>query len=662
MPVSGLISTQMIRQAHQTQIKQIFTDKKSVFICLICVICVLNCAGIENTDQTPPPTEINYKEGITRISDDSLAFVLFAPGKTQVHLIGDFNNWTATDNYQMKKDGNLFKLKIGGLDKNKEYVCQYLIDNRIRIADPYACKISDPQYDAEIPHDIYPNLIAYPTGKTTGIAMVVTTANDHYNWKITNFQPEDKQKLVIYEILIRDFTEKRSIQGVLEKLPYLKSLGINAIELMPFNEFEGNDSWGYNPSFYFATDKIYGTSNDYKAFIDACHQNGIAVIMDLVLNHSYGQSPLVRMYQNSNGTPSSSNPWYNTTSPNQTYSWGYDFNHESQYTQQFVDSVCAYWMQEYKIDGFRFDFTKGFTNTPGDGWNYDPARITILKRMAGEIWKRKKDALIILEHLTDNREEKELAEQGMLLWGNLNYRMNEATMGWTQQNADGSWNSDISWGAYQERGWTNPDLVTYMESHDEERLMYKNKQWGKVYNGYDIKDLPTGLRRTAGAAVLLFSLPGPKMIWQFGELGYDYFLGATAEEGRLEKKPIRWDYYDDPGRKALHDIFSAMITLKKENEVFNTSNVIYDLKEPFKYITLQSPDQIIVSMANFDVVEVAKNVNFGQAGHWKDYFSNRQLTITSPTEIITLSPGEYRLYYLNSPFEGGQGDVNLIDP
>jgi len=626
--------------------KKLFIVYFSLFIFLFFAC----CSDRDKPDPDPNPngsgngTETYYREGITRISDDSLAFVLFAPGKTQVHLIGDFNDWKVSDDTKMEKDGNYYRIKIGRLDKNKEYVCQYLIDNRIRIADPYANKISDPNYDASIPPDIYPNLIAYPTGKTTEIAMVVSTQTENYPWQIENFKPEDVNKLVIYELLIRDFTEKRSIKGVQEKLPYLKSLGINALELMPFNEFEGNDSWGYNPSFYFATDKAYGTSADYKDFINACHQNGMAVIMDMVLNHSYGQCPLVRMYQNSNGTPSASNPWYNTTSPNQTYSWGYDFNHDSQYTQQFVDSVCAYWMQEYKVDGFRFDFTKGFTNTPGDGWNYDPARITILKRMADEIWRRKKDALVILEHLTDNREEKELAEYGMLLWGNLNFRMNEATMGWTQKNDDGTWNSDVSWGSYKERGWAIPNLVAYMESHDEERLMYKNTQWGKEYDGYSVKNLTTGLQRTAGAAVLLFSLPGPKMIWQFGELGYDFFLGSSAEEGRLDKKPVRWDYYDDADRKALFDVFEKMITLKKENDVFNTSDFTCELKEPFKYITLLSSDKNVVAMANFDVVKTVRNVNFSKTGTWKDYFSGREITVSSPIESITLAPGEYRLF------------------
>ena len=601
--------------------------------------------GDDNNGGTtePAPAKI-YPLGITRISADSLAFVLYAPGKTTVHLIGDFNNWEAADSYKMTKDGNNFRISIGGLDSSKEYVCQYLIDNSIRIADPYCNKISDPAYDAQIPADIYPNLIQYPAGKTSAIAMVVGTKEDKYSWKVSDYQVGDVDQLVIYEILIRDFTEKRSIKGVQEKLPYLKSLGVNAIELMPFNEFEGNDSWGYNPSFYFATDKAYGTSNDYKDFIDACHQQGMAVIMDMVLNHSYGESPLLRMYQNSSGAPTSSNPWYNTTSPNQTYSWGYDFNHESPFTQQFVDSVCTYWMAEYKVDGFRFDFTKGFTNTPGDGWAYDKARINILKRMADKIRQQKPDALVILEHLTDNAEEKELAEQGMLLWGNLNYRMNEATMGWTQQNDDGSWNSDVSWGSYKERGWNVPNLVAYMESHDEERLMYKNNKHGNEYNGYDVKSLETGLQRTAGAAVILFSLPGPKMVWQFGEVGYDYFLGSSMEEGRLDKKPIRWDYYDDASRRELFDVYAEMIALKREKPIFNASNIRTQLAEPFKYIVLSEGGQGAVAMANFDVISVTKEISFEQTGTWKEHFTNRSETFDAAVQSITLAPGEYRLY------------------
>jgi len=131
---------------------------------------------------------------------------------------------------------------------------------------------------------------------------------------------------------------------------------------MPVCEFEGNLSWGYNPSFYFAPDKYYGPKNDMKVFIDSCHNRGIAVIMDIVLNHCFGQSPLVQLYLDHYGTDEiyikSPNPWFNTSSPNTLYKWGADFNHESISTQKLVDRINSYWLTDYNIDGFRFDFSK----------------------------------------------------------------------------------------------------------------------------------------------------------------------------------------------------------------------------------------------------------------------------------------------------------------
>jgi hypothetical protein len=178
--------------------------------------------------------------------------------------------------------------------------------------------------------------------------------------------------------------------------------------------------------------------------------------MDLVLNHAFGQSPFVQLYLDYYGTDQivmkSPNPWFNVISPNPVYKWGADFNHESSATQKLVDRVTSYWMTEYKIDGFRFDFTKGFTNTPGDGSSYDAARISILQRMADKIWQVNPAAYVILEHFAPNGEEKILAEYGMMLWGNMNYQYTEAVMGFT---------SDLTYATPQSRGWSQPNLVSY---------------------------------------------------------------------------------------------------------------------------------------------------------------------------------------------------------
>jgi hypothetical protein len=419
---------------------------------------------------------------------------------------------------------------------------------------------------------------------------------------------------------------------------------------MPFNEFEGNDSWGYNPSFYFAPDKAYGTPDDYKEFIDVCHENGIAVLMDMVLNHSYGQSPFARMYLDEEGNPADNNPWYNTASnfQNPDAQWGYDFNHESEDTQELVDSICSFWMSEYKIDGFRFDFTKGFSNTIWgvDSWgsDYDADRIAILERMADEIWARKSDAIISFEHLSYNDEERELANYGILLWGNHNYNFNEATMGYYS-------NSDFSWISYKNRGWDNAHIVNYMESHDEERIMYKNLTYGDSEGDYDVTELKTALERTEAAAVFLISVPGPKLIWQFGELGYDYSIntctdGSVDEDGgcRTSSKPAGWEYYGDEDRMELFTVYSEIINLKKKEPVFGTDDFAMDVSGATKRIELNYTDSDVRIIGNFDLVEQSIQPNFSSTGIWYNYFADDSIVVTDINAYYTLDAGQFALF------------------
>lgn len=577
--------------------------------------------------------------GVNIINNNTVTIVLNDPPakKQYCYLIGNFSDWMLDDVNYMKRtpDGKYFWLTLTGLDPNKEYLYQYIIDGQLKLADPYTTKTSDPN-DQYISTINYPNLISYPKDKTTGIVSTFKINEVAYNWNTTNFSAPSNQNLIIYELHIRDFINGDYIKTVKDSLGYLQKLGVNAIELMPFNEFEGNDSWGYNPSFYFAPDKAYGTKNDYKAFIDACHSKGIAVIQDIVFNHSYRQSPLVQMYFDS-GTnkPSIDNPWYNQTSPNTTYSWGYDFNHESQYTKAFIDSILKYWMFEYKVDGFRFDFTKGFTNTPGDGGGYDASRITILKRIADKIWETKPNAYIILEHFCDNSEEKSLSDYGMMIWGNMNHSYSEATMGFVST-------SDFSSISYKNRGWTNPNLVGYMESHDEERLMYKNISYGNSTNtAYNIKNIPIGLARNELAAVFFFTVPGPKMIWQFGELGYDI---SIDQNGRVGRKPIHWDYFNDQNRKHLLSVYSQLIDLKKNYSIFNTSDFFISFYGAKKWIKLNGSDMNAVAMGNFDVQSSSFSIDFQNTGKWYEYFTQDSINISTTTYTTTFNPGEYRLY------------------
>lgn len=575
------------------------------------------------------------RDGINYTSDTSVTLVLFAPLKDYVFVIGDITEWLALEKGYMKitPDGEKFWLDINGLIPGKEYRYQYLVDGELRIADPYADKLLDPWNDPYIAGETYPGLIEYPKDMTSGIVSVFQTAQQNYQWQITDFQPPALTSLVIYELLVRDYIASHDYKTLTDTLDYLDNLGINAIELMPVNEFEGNLSWGYNPSFYFAPDKYYGPKDDLKTFIDSCHGRGIAVILDMVLNHSYGQSPLVQLYFNSTTwKPTPENPWYNVDSPNPVFSWGYDFNHESKNTREFVDRVNTYWLTEYQVDGFRFDFTKGFTNIHGDGGAYDASRISILKRMAGQIWNVNPDAYVILEHFADNTEEKELAEYGMMLWANMNNEYANAAMGYS---------SNLSWGTSKERGWEVPNLVTYMESHDEERIMYKIISGGLSLGEYDTRDPETALERMELAAVFFLTIPGPKMIWQFGELGYDISINYN---GRTGEKPLKWYYYYDTDHKHLYQVYSFLNSLRRNHEVFMTTDYSYLLSSILKRINLNDPGMNVTVIGNFDITEGTIDPNFQDTGTWYEYFTGDSIAVTNVNELISLQPGECRLY------------------
>ena len=593
------------------------------------------------------PKPATYLKGINYPSATSATLVLWAPKKEFVYVLGDFNNWQPDNNFLMKKDGDFFWLEINNLEAGKEYIFQYFIDGQIKIADPYTEKISDPWNDKDIPETVYPNLIAYPTGKTEGVASVLQPGQQDYAWEVTDFQAPAKEKLVIYEMLIRDFMTEHSYNSVIEKLDYLEDLRVNVLELMPVNEFEGNSSWGYNPSFYFAPDKYYGPKNDLKKLIDECHKRGIAVVIDMVLNHSYGQSPFVQMYMD-NWTITSENPWYNQQSnfQNTSLQWGFDFNHESLATRELVDSVNSFWMNEYKVDGFRFDFTKGFSNTPYSalswGSEYDAPRIANLKRMAGEIWERNEDAFVIFEHLADNSEETELANYGIMLWGNMHGSYYEAARG----NAA---NSDLSWAVYSNRGWNSPNLVSYPESHDEERIMYTIKQTGLSTDSYNIKNQTTALKRIELNSLFHIPLPGPKMIWQFGERGYDQSInrcenGTVSNDCRLSPKPAYWQYLDNPDRIALFHVMAKLNELKQIYPEFSPESFSTELTGAVKWYRLTSGANHVLAVGNFDITEKSANVTFPATGKWYEFFSRDSIEISTASQSVPLAPGEYRLY------------------
>ena len=572
-------------------------------------------------------------DGINYINDSTVTLKFYAPEKTTVNLIGDHNNWMVNSSsfMSLSTDSSYWWKTISGLIPGGKYTYQYLVDGVNKIADPLSPLILDPNNDANIGSFNYPNPVPYPSNYTSGFVTVIEPGKTAYNWTNNNFTPPENKDLIIYELLVRDFVSTHSYQTLIDTLDYLAELGVNAIELMPPGEFENNESWGYNPSFHMALDKYYGTPDHFKAFIDSCHGRGIAVINDIVFNHAYGQSPIVNLYWDGlNNRPAANNPWFNQVCPHPPYCWGYDFDHSSEATKKFMDRVNHFWLDEYHIDGFRFDYTKGFSNNSN---NYDNGRIYLLKRMADTIWSKHPNAYVILEHWADNNEEKILANYGMMLWGNVTHGYQESAMGYPS-------NSDLSWGIYKNRGWNEPNLLSYMESHDEERIMYKNITYGNSNGSQNAKNPIMALERTEALAVLMLTSPGPKMIWQFGEIGYDISIDYIC---RICNKPILWNYFTENSRKRLYDVYKASIELRKSFPVFTGNDFTYSLNGAVKSLKLNDPNMNAAVIVNIDINPQDKTLDFQHNGWWYEYFSGDSIQING-TSIISLDPGEYKVF------------------
>ncbi|MBC8111926.1 MAG: T9SS type A sorting domain-containing protein [Verrucomicrobia bacterium] len=591
--------------------------------------------------QDPPA---NAKNGINYISATSVLLRLYAPLKNSVYVLGDFNDWKPTASAFMKKstDGKTFWLQIDNLTAGQEYAFQYVVDNQ-RVADPYTDKILDPNNDRFIPATTYPNLKPYPAGKTSGIVSVLQTNQTPYNWQVSGFQRPTKEKLVIYELLVRDFLGTRAYKTLSDTLAYLKRLGVNAIELMPITEFAGNDSWGYNPIFYFAPDKAYGTKNDLKAFVDKCHQNGISVILDVVFNQADYEFPYVKMYWEGS-KPAANNPMFNQQATH-PFSVFFDFNHESQDTRDYMDANLQYWIQEFKMDGFRFDLSKGFTQINSGGnvsaWgNRDNSRIAIWKRIYDKIRTYDNSAYVILEHFADNPEEIELSNYGMLLWGNHNndYR-----------NLGKGVNSDLSGISYKQRGWTQPNLIGYAESHDEERIMFDVLANGTTNPTYNLKNFQTALERMKMVAAFSVLVPGPKMLWQFQELGYDQSInicrdGTLKQDCRVDAKPVLWNYQQDASRQKLYKVFSEIIKLKTTVPAFSSTDFSSSLNTNAKIIRINHPDMKICVFGNAGVVGSLIQADFQEIGKWYDYFTGIEVEVKKVDEQYFLQAGEFHIY------------------
>jgi len=709
------------------------------------------CSVIDNKYQaevfTPDPLVTKkmpegVKHGINYNADGSVTFVLYdkdTEGQSHKYsyIVGEWNGWERKTEGAMFWDGSqgCWWITLDGFDADKEYMFQYRLGNAsgsdTYVSDPYTEIVYDQDNDRYI--DGVPS---FPAGAKQ-LVSAFRINRPAYDWKHKDFKVEDRNDLVIYEMHFRDFTTSQDIAGAMEMLDYVDDLGVNAVQLMPIQEFDGNNSWGYNPNHWFALDKYYGTREEYKAFIDECHSRGLAVIIDVVYNHATGAHPWARMWWSGSAT-AENNPFFNVA-PAHPYNVFHDMNHENDLVKEHVKRSLGYLLQEYDIDGFRFDLTKGFTQKQTDpdvaAWGrYDQSRVDILKGYADHIWSVNPDAVVIFEHLSDWDEEKVLAEHGMQLWRNVNHEYRSAVAGGT--------------GDFTNMYSTSPfgGFVGYMESHDEERLCYgaaadassitwgviglgddwnndkkmskdgaffvvknvtvkdndrfkirKAGEWNDAFNygaandnfkltvgkGYKMtngsasKDMyvpaagtydiyfsletetvwlmnagerpadpevevgesedpfEVAMRRAGTSAAFFLTVPGPKMIWQFGEIGYDY---SIEYNGRTGEKPVVTEaYMAEPARKALYDTYAGLLKFRSENPRFFDSDAKFEWtpKASVKTITCSADGKTFHVVGNFNTSSKTCTL---PSGTWKDWFTGETLT-----GEVNLKGGEFKL-------------------
>ena len=541
--------------------------------------------------------------GAVKNTDGTVTFCLAAPGKTSVMLVPSWDDYKFLGKNMMKyqdyQGNRYFWITVDGLADNEWYPYYFVVDDTYKVADPYAHLILDCYNDRYLSKTIWPDRPQYPYEKFSDV-MLGVYRGDIDEYEFSDFTIPDHDNLVIYELLFRDFTGNEgvasangTVRKAIEKIPYLKDLGVNAVELMPIMEFNGNNSWGYNTNFYLAPDKAYGSPTDYKDFIEECHKAGIAVILDIVFNQSDGLHPWYQMYD------INSNPFYNKVAPHD-YSVLNDWNQGNALVQQQWTDALVYWLEEYNVDGFRFDLVKGLGDN--DSYSsgteaYNASRVNRMKRLHGVIKSVKPDGIHINEDLAGSKEEIELGEDGQLQWANINDASCQYAMGWD----NGAMGMNQFFSRNQgNRPWGS--TVSYAESHDEQRMGYKVDTWGVTPQ---VKgDKAVAMKRLASVGVQMLLTPGPKMIWQFGELGNQQNTKDSNNGNNTDPKIVHWKYLEDADRLHVLRAYTRMNLLRASNPELFARDATFEAKgltsrfDKQRTMRLATADKEIIAFIN----------------------------------------------------------------
>ncbi len=467
-----------------------------------------------------------------------------------------------------------------------------------------------------------------------------------FPWSDAAFRVPELDDLVLYELQVQEFHS--TFAGAVELLDYLQGLGVNCLSLMPVNPVKRGFDWGYGPIGYFTIEEAFGGNDGLKGLVDAAHGRGIAVILDVVIGHSaHDDFPYARVYDDT-GLP---NPMMQE--PNRDpFGRGTEFS--KPFTQQFFLEVTKHWLEEFHVDGFRYDNVPGFYDGPvGVAYAKLAFDTYVFSRGVGRFHGDDFSRIIqVAEYLDDPRKIlRETFSRSTWQDDLLGKAVDMAV--WHYVDDGFVHILDPGFSGYPETKDGAPAgdkpfpvaPLQYLETHDHSRLI---AAFGLESN--DPKDLPMGQRdrayRLQPFAVALYTCRGVPMLFQGQEFAENYALPGSGSTRVGIRRGVHFEYFYDDNGRPLVTLYRRLAKLRRALRALRSRDFFYDNANSRPGDGLVAyrrhapaaggePEQMAVVLLNFSDVELAVSVPTPVDGIYRELLDSPYRS--APLEIATVS-------------------------
>ncbi len=481
-------------------------------------------------------------------------------------------------------------------------------------------------------------------------------ATPAYTWHDQNFKVPNLDELVIYELMVDDFAH--DFDGVKERLTYLKSLGVNCIELMPVTNIPEPYRWGYMPMSYFAIEERYGGGEKLKAFVDACHGEGISVIHDAVYAHMHEEF----CYRSVYWTAGEENPMIGAFAGDM-FGVGTDFN--KPFTYEYFKAVNDYFINEFHMDGFRYDYVPGIYDGPlGVGYArlvYDTYQSTKgISRFNGGDHNR---IIQVAEYLDKPKQvlKETYTTASKRWWPMLKAQQMVQHSGSVEEGfVHDMLLIDLTspWPKEYNNGQDHFPVTTlqFIESHDKSRLMYLlSGEHSPTQGGFDLFNRDrTHWYRLQPYAIALMSAVGVPLLWQGQEFGEIYGKHDDGGSRVLASRPLHWNYFYEKGGRQLVNLYRKMGQLRQTYQALRSRNAYYHYEHSdlgrglvaYQRIPDNNTDPTVMILLNFGDFDGTLTVPFPRAGIWHE-------KVNGNNEVLEV-PGDFANVAINIPSNYGK--------